>query len=772
MSMIPDSEKLVISLLQKQGITSFLSFAKPVDCSIDTTIYGYIKDNRFVFCDISLNEYDVEQIYGKKCEYYVIVNNIDSFTFVNGNVASGIETLLINDEQVIISNTNDGFTCSHSSFSFMREAKPIARTNQFAIISFGSFKKIYTCNNDSYINRESQSKDYILPNSPTPVLCKGKLIDDVFYLFSTKDYHVFFQKNVDTKETSLLVYDENGYQLSPKGMPKYVWASNDNMCLIYVDLRKEEDSSYNRKFLGCFAFSEFSEVEFNREFARRDNLNFTILANKDFLILLDDSREYGVDYAVISINGKILSNKGYPGFFSGFRNNVLFFSSETYKTAIDVCGNELCSAKGVLDREIFSRTLNGPRYFADQAIQEISLTDVISPKLYGVFEPRTGDVLIPPIYDEIFDYHTCELGNHGEDNKYYTIDIVSSSNIIAGNKLTYKGAYINNRLCLPVFYEDIEIPTFPIHKDNGQLRNVESNYIFARKDDDWTLYFADGQQISSLSFDELRLLTASSLGYCDQSSFYYVLGKIGNITYIIYKREVTTSLENIYDVVLTPIGNSWDKDYRWAKAISSEGEAIMCEGKLVTNFYNKINVFHTSEALNSECHLFIVENSENMLGVHDDKDKEILPNLYKEITIYPSCLKLDNCFTDINGKVLFEISNEHRLISEKKTHAKECCFVFSSPKGITIVEIYNHETFVNSYNHDDYPEEFVFFDWSFDFESLEFERLPEEDNQRYDDYPDDTDYERDTFYALGGDDYDEWKNNGGNIDDMMDGMGY
>ena len=40
------------------------------------------------------------------------------------------------------------------------------------------------------------------------------------------------------------------------------------------------------------------------------------------------------------------------------------------------------------------------------------------------------------------------------------------------------------------------------------------------------------------------------------------------------------------------------------------------------------------------------------------------------------------------------------------------------------------------------------------------------------DYPDKTDYERDTYYALGGDDYDEWRNNGGNLDDMMDGMGY
>lgn len=40
-------------------------------------------------------------------------------------------------------------------------------------------------------------------------------------------------------------------------------------------------------------------------------------------------------------------------------------------------------------------------------------------------------------------------------------------------------------------------------------------------------------------------------------------------------------------------------------------------------------------------------------------------------------------------------------------------------------------------------------------------------------YPDDDyDYERDTYYALGGDDYDQWKENGGDLDGMMEGMGF
>lgn len=55
-----------------------------------------------------------------------------------------------------------------------------------------------------------------------------------------------------------------------------------------------------------------------------------------------------------------------------------------------------------------------------------------------------------------------------------------------------------------------------------------------------------------------------------------------------------------------------------------------------------------------------------------------------------------------------------------------------------------------------------------------FHNCEDDDDSNYsdNDYINDYDYERETFYALGGDDYDEWRNNGGNLDDMMDGLGY
>jgi hypothetical protein len=58
-----------------------------------------------------------------------------------------------------------------------------------------------------------------------------------------------------------------------------------------------------------------------------------------------------------------------------------------------------------------------------------------------------------------------------------------------------------------------------------------------------------------------------------------------------------------------------------------------------------------------------------------------------------------------------------------------------------------------------------------------YEEPKDEEDEHYrrerdDDHIDDTDYERETFYVLGGYDYDEWKERGGDIDSMMDGMGF
>ena len=47
-----------------------------------------------------------------------------------------------------------------------------------------------------------------------------------------------------------------------------------------------------------------------------------------------------------------------------------------------------------------------------------------------------------------------------------------------------------------------------------------------------------------------------------------------------------------------------------------------------------------------------------------------------------------------------------------------------------------------------------------------------DDEPCYDSSSDDYDWERETFYALGGDDYEAFRERGGSIDDMMDALGF
>lgn len=61
------------------------------------------------------------------------------------------------------------------------------------------------------------------------------------------------------------------------------------------------------------------------------------------------------------------------------------------------------------------------------------------------------------------------------------------------------------------------------------------------------------------------------------------------------------------------------------------------------------------------------------------------------------------------------------------------------------------------------------YQFEIDYADILFE---ETNKDPFEDYEDEQDYEEDTYYALGGDDYSRFKENGGNIDDMMDELGY
>ena len=85
---------------------------------------------------------------------------------------------------------------------------------------------------------------------------------------------------------------------------------------------------------------------------------------------------------------------------------------------------------------------------------------------------------------------------------------------------------------------------------------------------------------------------------------------------------------------------------------------------------------------------------------------------------------------------------------------------------------YEHEDFTSG-NYIDIDKGAIYFDTEENDFYYRDELVENDVDKDYDyEYIDDCDYERDTYYALGGDDYDRFREEGGSIDAMMDGMGF
>lgn len=163
-------------------------------------------------------------------------------------------------------------------------------------------------------------------------------------------------------------------------------------------------------------------------------------------------------------------------------------------------------------------------------------------------------------------------------------------------------------------------------------------------------------------------------------------------------------------------------------------------------------------------------------------------DIYGDVCIRYTYVLHKEGMIDINGKIIVEpIYDEIIRIKGNQNFL----IVKSNDKYGAINKIGNviipiQYTWYNADPYKDYGDyeglSCIFWDKEkIDFYNSDGELLGTEDGKSYEwrhreeeEYDDnqDYDYERDTYYALGGDNYDEWRNNGGNLDDMMDGMGF
>lgn len=212
------------------------------------------------------------------------------------------------------------------------------------------------------------------------------------------------------------------------------------------------------------------------------------------------------------------------------------------------------------------------------------------------------------------------------------------------------------------------------------------------------------------------------------------------------------------DMVLVREGEKYDIIYRGERCLPSKYDIIE---------ETKPNVCLTLSD-NEESRLFIIKDNYLSKGFHSLQ--LVFANIDRVIFIGDGFLLMVSEGTE---KAIIEDCPSLKFICYDKDARY---FVFDDDEmGYICFDKYGNELLLEE--DDDYQEFYKIEDedlWFIPQDGLITDSLRKYmDDDDYNDYHgDDYDYDEDTYYALGGTDYKKFRENGGSIDDMMDGMGY
>ena len=186
----------------------------------------------------------------------------------------------------------------------------------------------------------------------------------------------------------------------------------------------------------------------------------------------------------------------------------------------------------------------------------------------------------------------------------------------------------------------------------------------------------------------------------------------------------------------------------------------------------------------------------DLLGIYLKHDKIIIPSIFSSIQeanrdFIISENKIynvrENCkciFDNKNDLILLSWQDSYFMFQEKETdkmhlyHLRDGCVSSCAYKIVNRNSIKVDGEWVDLYEsyYCKINEDLLFLPDDKHFwtpqELLDRKRKDEGYYDQDDYYEPDIDWEEETYYALGGSDYNEWRENGGNLDDMMDGMGF
>ena len=241
----------------------------------------------------------------------------------------------------------------------------------------------------------------------------------------------------------------------------------------------------------------------------------------------------------------------------------------------------------------------------------------------------------------------------------------------------------------------------------------------------------------------------------------------------IYRDKLITGF--VFDKIEAARITGWhDSDTQWAKVWKDGQCAIYRNEEPIIGYYTdikaiKTKLFSLSEESSYSNVLFIVTREDGKKGLYRMDEKEILPCVYESLKISEEVIYADGQYFDGDGSVVFECEGYDFLTKAKGGYGSSLCYANHE----TLVFVQTGSAKIREYERYNNKQTYTFGSLEFDFKKERFVPIEEEKTDNAPDYQEnDNDYERDTYYALGEDDYARWRDQGVNLDDMMDGMGY
>lgn len=430
---------------------------------------------------------------------------------------------------------------------------------------------------------------------------------------------------------------------------------------------------------------------------------------------------------------------------------------------------------------------------------------------YGAINTENLSVVVPPSFSKI-DFIVLEepSSKHYREKGQYQIYIkvciecISNSNTSAD----YWGLFNDSKYILPCFYKNIDILRIKSKKLILLEDHIGHKGLFVND----------------------KILVPCMYSSIDKLGYYLLMKKLDGTTDILYAYNNLMMLGNFTSVNQASIKLNFKDTFVSEESIIVEKNGkygLICHGELINKecLYDKVEVIRaypkqTVFASGANCApinpIWFSVQIGMMKGVYGNLGYECKSEIkYKNVDvvdchIFNPQFHYNTLRTVIllDGRV-YTSENECSLICKNEDLSfrgflSGDVLAFSDDKG-TKLELFDYQgksrdydivdsegnsldkneidtcndkyailLYFNIYSQDYTTEEYVFSFSENKIVNSPFYQEEEGEKDEYDDFEpieDDYDYERDTYYALGGDDYDSFKENGGSIDDMMDRMG-